>query len=318
MIGFTKMNRKLLSIIVACYNESENLNEMYTRIVDVFHKIPSYRYEIIFVDNLSTDNSGEIYRKLTRKDHAVKVILMSRNFGSPQPSFLAGLSHAKGQAAILLHGDIQDPPELIPQFTKAWENGFKVVYGVRKKRNGYNFIWNFFYHAFYYVLKKLSYIDMPLDAGDFSLLDRRVIRELLKIDEYDYYLRCLRAFVGFPQIGIDYVRDARIHGRTSENFLTSIWWAKTIIINFSMKPLELISEFALIIMVFSFLAVIVNVILVLTFGHSPRGIPTIVVLVLFLGGVQLLSLSIIAEYLAKIFLEVKRRPKYIIEKTINI
>jgi polyisoprenyl-phosphate glycosyltransferase len=312
------MDRKLLSIIIPCYNEQDNIPEMYHRIIKIFRKLPQFNYEIIFIDNCSTDNSVDLFRNLARKDKAVKVVLMSRNFGSPQPSFLAGLTYAKGVAAILLHGDIQDPPELIPEFIQAWKNGNAVVYGIRKKRIGYNFIWNWFYHGFYFLLKKMSYVNMPLDAGEFSLIDKSVIRELLKIDEYDYYLRCLRAFVGFPQIGIEYVREARHHGKSTENIWTSFWWAKTIIINFSMKPLELISQFAMWVMAFSFLAVIINIILVLIYGHSPRGIPTVVVLILFLGGVQLLSLSIIAEYLAKIFLEVKRRPKYIVRQTINL
>jgi glycosyltransferase involved in cell wall biosynthesis len=291
---------------------------MYDRIVSVFRKLTLYRYEIIFIDNDSEDDSREVLLRLAYKDRSVKVVFMSRNFGSPQPSFLAGLTYAKGDAVVLLHGDIQDPPELIPQFIGKWKKGYQVVYGIRKKRDGYNLIWNLFYHGFYFLLKKLSYVNIPLDAGEFSLIDRQVVKELLKIDEYDYYLRCLRAFVGFSQTGIEYVREPRRRGRSSENMLTSFWWAKTIIINFSMKPLEIISQFALVVMAGSFIAVIINIILVLVFGHSPRGIPTIVVLILFLGGVQLLSLAIIAEYLAKIFLEVKRRPRYIIRKTINM
>jgi dolichol-phosphate mannosyltransferase len=242
---------------------------------------------------------------------------MSRNFGSPQPSFLAGLKYAKGEAAVLLHGDIQDPPELIPQFLKNWEEGYQVVYGVRKKREGYGPVMNLFYKAFYKVLNKLSYIKIPLDAGEFSLIDRRVIKELLRLEEYDYYLRCLRAFVGFKQIGVPYVREARHQGRSNENLLTGLWWAKTIIVNFSFKPLELISQLALLVTLASFIFIAVNIILVLFFGNSPRGIPTIVILILFLGAIQLLCLSIIAEYLAKIFLEVKRRPRYIIRKILN-
>ena len=243
---------------------------------------------------------------------------MSRNFGSPQSSFLAGLENMKGDASVLLHGDIQDPPELIPQFIEKWEKGYEVVYGIRKTRKGYGPLMNFFYKSFYYLLQKLSYIKIPLNAGDFSLIDKKVVKELLKIEEYDYYLRCLRAYVGFKQIGIEYVRDLRKHGKSNENFLTGLWWAKTIIINFSFQPLEFISKIAFLVMFFSFVFIIVNVILVLVSHNSPQGIPTIVILILFLGGIQLLSLSIIAEYLAKIFLEVKKRPKYIIKRKINI
>ncbi len=312
------MKKKLISIIVPCYNEKDNIEEMYRRIVTVFKKLPRYGFEILYVDNNSQDASEKVFERLAKKDKRIKVILMSRNFGSPQPSFIAGLEYAKGRAAVLLHGDIQDPPEMIPQFLHQWEKGFDVVYGVRISRRGYNFLWNVLYKGFYYVLNRMAYVKMPLNAGEFSLMDRRVVGELIKIDEYDYYLRCLRAFVGFRQTGVEYVRDARIHGRSSENILTSFWWAKTMLVNFSFKPLEWISTLAFGVMLFTFFLILINLVLVVIFRNAPRGIPTVVILILFLGGVQLLSLSVIAEYLAKIFLEVKRRPRYIVRKTINL
>lgn len=310
------MKNKKISVIVSCFNEEKNIREIYERIFRVFGKL-DYKYEIIFVDNSSEDTSVKIYKDLAKKDKNVKIIIMSRNFGSPQPSFIAGLENSTGDAAVLLHGDIQDPPEMISEFVKKWENGYQVVYGVRKFRKGYGFLMNFFYKSFYFLLQKLSYIKIPLDAGDFSLIDKVVIKELLKMEEYDYYLRCLRAYVGFDQIGIEYVRDSRKQGRSSENLFTGLWWAKTIIINFSLKPLELISKIAMVVMAFSFIFILVNVAMIIVNRNSPPGIPTIVILILFLGGIQLLSISIIAEYLAKIFLEIKRRPKYIIRKKIN-
>lgn len=312
------MKNKKISIIVTCFNEEENINDLYIRVKRVFQKLNSYDYEIIYVDNDSSDNSEKILNNLAKKDKKVKVIFMSRNFGSPQPSFIAGLKHCKGDAAFLLHGDIQDPPELLPIFIKKWESGYDVVYGVRKLRKGYGFIMNFFYKFFYFLLHKLSYIKIPLNAGEFSLIDRRVINELIKIEEYDYYLRGLRAYVGFKQAGIEYVRDSRKKGKSTENFFSGLWWAKTLIVNFSFKPLELISMAAFLVMMFSFIFILFNVFFYFYYKNSPRGIPTIVILILFLGGVQLLSLSIIAEYLAKIFLEVKKRPRYIIRKKINL
>lgn len=309
-----------VSIIVTCYNEQDNIVEMYDRTVAVFKKIPSYEFELLYVDNDSVDLSEKKYEQLAKKDKRVKVILMSRNFGSPQPSFLAGLRACRGRVAFLFHGDIQDPPELIPQFLKQWEKGFLAVYGVRTSRKGYNLMWNLLYKGFYYLLNKLAYIKIPLDAGDFSLLDRRVFEELLTIDEYDYYLRCLRAYVGFKQVGVPYVREARKHGESHESILTGLYWAKTILVNFSFKPLEWISTLAFAVMIFTFLLALYDFMTIILFksSNAPRGVPTIIILMLFLGGVQLLSLSVIAEYLSKIFLEVKRRPRYIIRKTINI
>lgn len=291
---------------------------MYDRVVAVFKKLSTYDFELLYVDNASTDGSEKIYLNLTAKDKRVKLVCMSRNFGSPQPSFIAGMEYASGDAAVFMHGDIQDPPELIGAFIKVWEKGSDVVYGVRKSRKGYGWFWNTMYKGFYYVLNKLSYIQIPMNAGEFSLIDRKVMKELLLLDEYDYYLRCLRAYVGFTQSGVEYVRDARAHGRSSESLLTGFWWAKTILVNFSFKPLEWISTIAFVVTIFSFLLLSYDVVAFALYRSAARGIPTVVILILFLGGVQLLSISVIAEYLAKIFLEVKRRPKYIVSRLVNI
>lgn len=312
------MKKKLISIIVTCYNEQDNILAFYHRVNTLFQHLEEYKREIIYVDNDSTDNSYAIYKKLTKQDKSVKLIQMSRNFGSPQPSFLAGMTYAKGEAVILFHGDIQDPPEIIPQFLKKWKEGYDVVYGIRTKREGYNILWNFYYKAFYWLLKKLAYINVPLDAGEFSLMSKQVIQELLQIPEYDYVVRCLRAFVGFKQIGIPYIREARTHGKSGENFLKGIWWAKLIILNFSFQPLLWISYLGTSVTVMSLSFIIVNLILVFVYKQRVPGIPTVLIVTLFLGGIQLLSLSVIAEYIAKIFLEVKRRPRYIIKKTVNI
>lgn len=309
--------KKIVSIIVACYNEKENIYETYSRVKKVFKDYRQYDFELIYVDNNSEDGSEKLFSPLVEKDNRIKAVIMSRNFGSPQPSFIAGLKESSGEAAVLLHGDLQDPPELISEFIKKWEKGYQVIYGVRIKRKGYSFLMNFFYKFFYYLLNKLAYIKIPLNAGEFSLIDKKVIKELLVINEYDYYLRCLRAFVGFNQIGINYIRDARLKGKSTESFLSGLWWAKTIIVNFSFKPLTWISQLAFIIVLVSFLSILVFLVTYFINPNSPRGIPTLFVLTLFLGGVQLLSLSVIAEYIAKIFLEVKKRPRYIIKKIIE-
>lgn len=308
---------KKISVIVTCFNEEENIVNLYSRIKNIFKKIP-YRFEIIYVDNASTDNSLKTLQELSKKDNLVKVIIMSRNFGSPQPSFLAGLEYMSGDAAVLLHGDIQDPPEMIPTFITYWKHGYDVVYGIRTDRKGSGVLYNFFYKAFYYILRKLSYINIPLNAGEFSLLDKKIVSELIQFGEFDYYVRALRSYLGFKQIGIEYIREARTYGKSTENIFKSLWWAKTIIINFSLKPLEWISIVSFLVMIFAFVYMIWSFLSVLVLKNSPRGIPSTIILILFLGGIQLLSLSIIAEYLAKIFLEIKQRPRYIISKMYNI
>lgn len=312
------MQKKTVSLIITCRNEEKNILEMYQRIKKVFDNLPKYQYEIIFVDNNSEDNSEKIFQQITKLDKKVRAIIMSRNFGSPQPSFLAGLEYSKGDCCFLLHGDIQDPPELLPSFLEKWEQDYDVVYGIRTHRKGYGLFDNLLYKSFYYIFKKLSYLEIPLNVGDFSLIDQKIVGHLLQMDENDYYLRGLRAYVGFKQTGIEYIRDSRKHGSSTSNFWVNLYWAKTIITNFSFRPLEYISYIALIIMFLSFLFIIYNLFLFSIFGiQSPKGVPTIVFLILFLGGIQLLSLSIISEYLSKIFLEVKKRPRFIIKKILN-
>jgi glycosyltransferase involved in cell wall biosynthesis len=312
------MGRKLISVIVTCYNEESNIRPMYDRLTNAFRTIDGYDYEIIFVDNNSVDGSEEIYRELTQLDKRTKVIFMSRNFGSPQPSFLAGLVHCRGHAALLIHGDIQDPPELIPEFVRRWETGYQVVYGVTRYRKGFSPLTNLLFKSFYWLLNKLAYISIPLNASDFSLLDRRAIDELLSIDEYDYYIRCLRAYIGFKQAAVEFDREPRLNGESSQNIFLLFWWAKTIIINFSLKPLEWIAQVALLVVLIAFVAIVGFIVYYVFHPDSPPGIPTLFVLILFLGGLQLLALSAVAEYTAKMFLEVKRRPRYIIRETLNM
>lgn len=310
-------SKKRISVIVACYNEADNIEPMYERLSAVLRSLERYDYEIIFVDNDSIDDSAGILLRLAGHDPRVKVLMMSRNFGSPQPSFLAGLAHCRGHAAILLQGDIQDPPELIPAFVEKWEAGYEVVYGISRRRHGFGALANLVFRTFYALLARMSYITIPLNAGEFSLIGRRALDELLKIDEYDYYIRCLRAYVGFKQIGIEYERSARSRGRSSQNLLTLLWWAKTLIINFSFKPLEWIALLAMAVVIVAFVSIVAFLISYAINPDSPRGIPTLFVLILFMGGIQLLALSVVAEYLAKIFLEVKRRPRYIVRHAVN-
>ena len=306
---------KKISAIIACYRDEPAVPVMHERLTAVFRKI-GVDYEIIFVNDASPDNARELLATLAARDPKVVVINHTRNFGS-QNAFTSGMRLATGDAVVLLDGDMQDPPELIEQFHAKWLAGFDVVYGVRIKREATNFL-QFAYKAFYRLFRAASYVPMPLDAGDFSLLDRRVVNALNSLPENNRFIRGLRVWVGFKQTGVPYVRPERMFGVTTNNMLRNLGWARKGILSFSYAPLDLIVWLALATVGASFVAVIVQVALRLLHPElAPRGIATVIVLILFLGGIQLLCLAIIGSYLAHIYDEVKRRPPYIVESVLN-
>jgi glycosyltransferase involved in cell wall biosynthesis len=309
------MSKGLISIIVPVYNEELNVNPMYKRINAVFQML-DYSFEIIYVDNCSTDKTIFKIRELAKEHKNVQGILMSRNFGSSQPSTMAGIEYAHGDAVILIDGDIQDPPELIKDFIEKWEEGYEVVYGVRKKRKG-SLIRRICYKIYYRVFRQLSYLEIPLDAGDFGLIDRRVTEVIKKLKENEVFFRGIRAWVGFKQIGIEYMREDRKYGKTSIPFFDNFKWAKMGIFNFSYKPLEYIFSFAIILLIVSFIAIVYYAILHFINPATPYGFSTIVILILFMNAVQLMAIGIVGEYVARIFNEVKCRPRYVIREIIN-
>lgn len=307
---------KTVSAIIACYNDAQAIPIMHERLTNTFKKI-GCDYEIIFVNDGSPDNSESVLRKICAIDKKTTAIIHSRNFSS-QNAFISGISQSTGDAVVLLDGDLQDPPELIEHFVSKWNEGFDVVYGVRVKREA-SFIMQICFKMFYRVFKKLSYINVPYDAGDFSLMDRIVAKEIIKMPERDIFVRGLRAWTGFKQTGVEYIRPERMFGKSTNSFIKNIRWAKKGIFSFSYKPLEWISIFSMSIVLLSVIAVIFFI-LSYVFNWLPRGmagIQTIIILVLFVGGVQLFAVSIIGEYIAKIFEEVKGRPKYIVTDIIN-
>lgn len=305
---------KKISAIIACYRDEQAIPVMYDRLTKTFQKITPH-YEIIFVNDGSPDNSEEILKKISEEDDCVTVINHSRNFSS-QNAFVSGMNQSTGDAVVLLDGDLQDPPELIEEFTNKWLEGHEVVYGIRVKREATRFMQGA-YKLFYRLFKKLSYITIPVDAGDFSLMDRSVVDAILSMPERDIFLRGLRAWSGFRQTGVEYVRPERMFGHTTNNLAKNIRWAKKGIFSFSYLPLEMISFLAFVVVVFSGIGLIFYIVSYLFLPQGPRGIQTVIVLVLFLGSIQLLALSIIGEYVAKIFEETKQRPKYIIKSIFN-
>ncbi len=305
---------KKISIIVVCYNDAGSVREMYRRVNETMAGITS-NYEIVYVNDRSPDNALEILRELAGKDKKLIVINHSRNFGN-QAAYTTGMRYATGDAVILLDGDIQDPPELFPEFVKKWLEGYKIVYGMRPERKG-GLIRRICYKIFYRIFKKLSYLDIPLDAGDFSLIDREVLNIInSEFNEVDRYIRGMRAYAGFKSIGVIYTRADRFAGVSNNSFMWNVMWAKRLIVSFSYKPLEWISYLAALVTAFSVLTIFVYIPYTY-FVPSPPGFLTTLLVILFLGSIQLLSLSVIAEYLARIFEEVKHRPMGLIEEIIN-
>lgn len=303
---------KKVSAIIACYRDNQAIPVMYERLTRVFEKI-QIDYEIIFVNDCSPADDEQVILGLCRKDPHVIGISHSRNFGS-QSAFVSGMEVSTGDAVVLLDGDLQDTPEVIEEFYKKWEQGLDIVYGKRVKRQA-PFHMQILYKVFYRIFKQMVDFDIPVDAGDFSLIDRKVVNHLLQFPEKDLFLRGLRAWVGFKQEGVPYVRPERMFGRTTNNFLKNIWWAKKAIFSYSIKPLEYIQRTGTFIF---FVSVVLSIFYGLHYflnpQHGPRGITTIVLLVLGLGGIQIMSLSILGDYIGKILDEVKNRPRFIRSK----
>ena len=302
-----------ITAIIACYKDADAIPIMYKRLIETFNKI-GCDYEIIFVNDNSPDNTIEVLNELCLNDLKVISIKHSRNFGS-QAAFVSGMEYATGDTVVLLDGDLQDPPEIIIDFFNKWKDGFQIVYGRRISRKA-TWYMNFAYKTFYKIFSKMSSIDIPKDAGDFSLIDIRVVKHIINLPEKEQFLRGLRAWVGFKQTGVDYIRPERLFGVSTNNFRKNIWWAKKGIFSFSYLPLEIMSYIGFLLTLFSFLLIIFQIISKLTNPTIPHGITTLIILVLFFGGVQLLAISIIGEYLSKVLDEVKGRPKFIRDEVI--
>ncbi len=300
--------RHKLTAVIACYKDAQAIPYMHERLTKTFRKI-GVDYEIIFVNDCSPDNTDEVLQKIVNEDDHVTAIEHSRNFGS-QAAFLSGMEISTGDGVILLDGDLQDPPELIEEFYKKYLEGYDVVYGRRVAREGNQTLVTF-YKLFYRLFRSVSYVPIPLDAGDFSLMDRKVVDELVKLPETDQFMRGLRAWVGFKQTGVDYVRPERMFGVTTNNMRKNLAWARKAIFSFSFVPLELMTYLGWSLTIFSFIAIIIQIVLYFVMPGNPHGVTTIIVLILFFGGLQMLGISVLGEYQAKILEETKRRPKFI-------
>ena len=304
-----------ISAVIACYRDAPAVPIMHERLVAAITGA-GLDYEIIFVNDGSPDNAAEVLAELAERDPKVVVVNHARAFGS-QNAFTSGMRISTGDAVVLLDGDLQDPPELIPSFIEKWKEGYDVVYGERVQREA-PFHMQRFYKAFYRLFRRLAYVDVALDAGDFSLIDRRVVEVMNAMPESNRFLRGLRAWVGYKQVGIPYVRPERMFGTTTNNFRKNLGWARRAIVSYSYAPLDMITGLALAVVGVSFVSLLVQLGLrVAAPGSAPRGLTTLIVLILFLGGIQLLCLAIIGSYLGHMYEEVKGRPSFVVESIIN-
>jgi dolichol-phosphate mannosyltransferase len=298
-----------LSIVVPLFNEEENVGELYRRLVAALDAL-WLSFELLFVNDGSNDTTAMLLDELRRRDPRVVPLHLSRNFGH-QPAISAGVAHARGQAVLIMDGDLQDPPEVLGRFIERWREGYEVVYAVRTRRKE-NFVKRAGYYFFYRLLRAVSDIDIPLDSGDFCLMDRKVVDVLNHLPERMRFLRGLRTFVGFRQIGVTYPRAAREAGTPKYTFRALVRLALDGIISFSSAPLNLVTYLGLISGA-SAIAILIWLVLDAWIRvQTPSGWATAIVVFLFMGAVQLLSLGIVGEYVRRIFLEVKGRPAYIV------
>jgi polyisoprenyl-phosphate glycosyltransferase len=306
-----------LSIVVPVYKEEGNIPEFLTRMAPILESI-SPRHEIIFVMDPSPDRTEQVIEKAAVKDPRVKLVKLSRRFGQPKAT-LAGLHLCSGEAVIVMDVDLQDPPELIVEMVKKWREGFDVVYAQRNNRRGETLIKKVVSYLGYKLINRIAEVDIPPNTGDFRLMSRRVVEELKRLKESHGFLRGMVALVGFPQTAVKFDRPARFAGQGNYNrFLGSLRIGVNGIICFSNYTLTLSTVFGFIVAGFAFIIALVYMGMKLGGVPFPLGNPTIVITVLFLGGVQLISVGILGEYIARIYEEVRNRPLYIVQRTIGL
>ena len=308
----------LVSIVIPVFNEEENILQLYERLVGA---APSWdlAFEVILVDDGSSDKTLYLLRQLHQQDSRFKFISFSRNFGH-QTAVSAGLRYTRGNVIAVMDADLQDPPEELYRFLNKWREGYQVIYGIRTQRKE-NIFKRSAYHIFYRILAWCSSINIPLDSGDFCVMDRAVVDWLNSMPERNRFVRGLRSWIGYRQIGIPYERHKRLAGEVKYTFQKLLRLAFDGIINFSYRPLQISGTFGLLVCLSSFIGIVFFVLHRILdfkiFGYSPQDVPgftSLVLAVLFIGGVQLLTMGLFGEYLGRIFDEVKQRPLYIVKE----
>lgn len=306
----TTVNR-LISIVVPAYNEQNVLKEFHRRVSKVLECM-TLDAEIIFVNDGSTDDTLKIIQDLRKSDERVSILDLSRNFGK-EAAMTAGLDHASGEAVVLIDADLQHPPELLPELVKYWIDGFDVVYTTNVERFGEGIVKRATTYAFYRLVKRFSRIDIPVNASDYRLLSRRAVDSLKQLREQHRFMKGLFSWIGYSQKSISYRPETRYGGETKWSY-SDLWnLALEAITSFTIAPLKLATYFGLVSAVTAFIYGTITIYQTLVYGNPVAGYPSLLVVILFLGGVQLITIGIIGEYLGRIFDETKRRPIYFVK-----
>jgi dolichol-phosphate mannosyltransferase len=303
---------RLLSVVAPVYNEQELIEEFYSRVTKA---LAGFDFELVLVDDGSTDGTPAILQRLASSDPRVHVVYLSRNFGH-QTALTAGLDHARGDAVVMLDADLQDPPELIPKMVDHWRAGCDVVYAVREHREGESYFKLTTARWFYKLFDKLTQVELQHNSGDFRLLDRRPLNALLSMRERSRFLRGMTVWVGYRQAAVPYRRDPRYAGETKYTLPKMLRFSLDAIVSFSHRPLQLATLLGFLISTLAFVAIPVVVILRVVGSYLP-GFGTITIAVLLLGGIQLIAIGIIGEYVSRIYDEVKGRPLYLVRSRLN-
>lgn len=306
-------HHKKISILIPAYNEQEVLRHLYERLSKLAGETPGYDFEFLFVNDGSRDRTLEIIKEYAMKDRRIAYVNLSRNFGK-ETAMIAGLDHVTGDATVIIDADLQDPPELIPKMIAYWEDGFDDVYARRSSRDGETWLKKATSMAFYRVLQKSTRIPIQQDTGDFRLLDRRCVEALRQIRESQRYTKGMFSWIGYKKKEITYERDPRAAGESKWNYFQLVNLAIEGIVSFTTSPLRFSTYAGMIVSLLAFLYMLYLVIRTLLGGTDLAGYPSMMAVILFLGGVQLLSLGIIGEYIGRIFNETKNRPLYFVEE----
>ncbi len=310
-------NSEKICLIVPCYNEQEVIDACHSRIIGAIASLTNYTFEIIYINDGSTDRTLECLEGHSRNDARVTVINLSRNFGK-EAAMTAGLDHADADAVIILDADLQDPPELIGEMISVWkQQSADVVYGQRVSRQGETWLKKFTAFSFYRVINWISRVQIPRNTGDFRLMSRRTVDSLRQLHEHHRFMKGLFSWVGFKQVPMTYHRHPRLAGRTKWDYVKLWNFSLEGITGFSTTPLKMASLLGLMIAIFSVIFGAIIIIKTMTEGRDIPGYASLMVMVTFMGGIQLLSIGLLGEYVGRIFNETKRRPLYLIDKIVR-